>query len=207
MVDGISAAIFGGGMPPVEIAERLVRHADLLVADTEHGPTIPNRFIVRINPRHLAKDVDMPALDREMTVALGSAAAERGWRTEGPITVALAADPAVVAGGIQCDAAIEPGAIPAWGQLLDLNDGVAYELRTNRVVVGRAAAADVILPEPEVSRTHAVVFRRSGTVWVDDLGSANGTRVNGRRVDGEPVAIHPGDQIEFGPATFAFRLL
>lgn len=207
IVDGISAAIFRGGMPSVEIAERLVRHADLLVTDTDAGPTIPNRFIVRINPRQIAKDVDMVQLGRELTGALARSAAERGWRTEGPISVSVAADPNVASGTISCDTTIEAGALSAWGQLLDVHEGAAYELRGNRVVVGRSTSADVTLQEPEVSRSHAVVYRKAGSVWVDDLGSANGTRVNGRQIDGEPVAIHPGDQIEFGPATFAFRLL
>jgi hypothetical protein len=207
IVDGISAAIFRGGMPTVEIAERLVRQADLLVADTDAGPTIPNRFIVRIDPRQIAKDVDMVLLGRELTATLTHSAAERGWRTEGPISVSVAADPTVASGTITCDTTFEPGPIPPWGQLLDVNEGVAYELRGNRVVVGRSASADVTLAEPEVSRSHAIVFRKAGAVWVDDLRSANGTRVNGRELDGEPVAIHPGDQIEFGPATFAFRLV
>lgn len=207
IVDGVSAAIFRGGMPSVEIAERLVRQADLLVTDTEAGPTIPNRFTVRVNPRQITRDADIGLLGRELTATLTQSAVERGWRTEGPISVSVAADGSVAPGTIKCDASMETGAIPPWGHLLDVNDGAAHELRRNRVVIGRAATADLCLLEPEVSRSHAVVFRKAGAVWVDDLGSANGTRVNGRPVDGEPVAIRPGDQIEFGPATFAFRLL
>ncbi len=207
IVDGLSAAIFRGGMPAVEIAERLVRQADLLVTDTEAGPTIPNHFVVRLNPRHLAKDVQMSLLDGQLTATLNQTAAERGWATDGPIAVTVEADPTVASGTIRCDASVAPGMLPPWGQLLDVQEGAAYALCGNRVVVGRSTNADLTLPEPEVSRSHAVVFRKAGAVWVGDLDSANGTRVNGRDVDGEPVAIHPGDQIEFGPATFAFRLL
>ncbi len=207
LVDGLSATIFRGGMQPVEIAERLVRQADLMVADAPAGPTIPNRYRVRIRPKRLPRDADVDRLGRELAAALADAAASRGWRIEGPITVVLEPDAAVTSGGIECDAETAPGDLAPWGQLLAVTEGAAFELRPNRVLVGRSASSDVVIGDPDVSRTHAVVFREGGRVWIDDLKSANGTRVNGVAVDGAPVAISPGDQVAFGSATYSFRLL
>jgi len=54
-----------------------------------------------------------------------------------------------------------------------------------------------------VSRRHATLTRTSGGFELADLGSTNGTSVNGRRVQ-KPVVLKPGDEIKFGTARFAF---
>ena len=54
--------------------------------------------------------------------------------------------------------------------------------------------------DPEISRRHAQVSRRDGRLVVEDLGSTNGTLVNGRRIS-EPTPIAPGDTLEVGGTT------
>jgi hypothetical protein len=69
------------------------------------------------------------------------------------------------------------------------------------VTIGRAPDCDCVLSDPTVSRHHAEL-RREGGEWVlVDLGSMNGTRLNGWRVL-EAVAVRPGDQVSFGGARF-----
>ncbi len=64
--------------------------------------------------------------------------------------------------------------------------------------VGRAPGCAVSLPDDTfVSQLHARVFRRDGSLWVEDLGSTNGTWVNGGKVT-MPVPIHPGDRLQVG---------
>ncbi|HSF85418.1 MAG TPA: DUF3662 and FHA domain-containing protein [Acidimicrobiia bacterium] len=205
LVDGLSSAIFRGGMPPVELAGRLVRQADLLVTEEVAGPTIPNRYVVRVNPKDLP-DVDRASLTEELASALTDTAAERGWRTGGSVLVEIQPDEAVGMGAITCETESVPLAQAPWAHLID-DTGTAYGLADNRVVVGRSSRADVSLDQPEVSRLHAVIYRRSGGIWVLDLGSANGTRCSGREAGSEPIAVHAGDLLEFGPATFALRLV
>jgi two-component system, NtrC family, response regulator HydG len=65
-------------------------------------------------------------------------------------------------------------------------------------LVGKALACQVVLPLRGVSRRHAVLRIDGESVTVADLGSKNGTRINGRRVDGAPV--QPGDRLGFGSA-------
>jgi FHA domain/DUF1707 SHOCT-like domain len=70
-----------------------------------------------------------------------------------------------------------------------------------RFTIGRDAACDLVLPHPSVSRWHAGL-KRGVTGWMlDDLGSTNGTLLNGWRVR-EPVPVQPGDQVSFGAVTF-----
>jgi hypothetical protein len=72
-------------------------------------------------------------------------------------------------------------------------------------VLGRSRQSDVMVDDPNVSRAHAEV-RPHGSSWVlTDLGSTNGTRLNGRRV-GEPEVLKPGDEIELGTTTLTFAL-
>ncbi len=62
-------------------------------------------------------------------------------------------------------------------------------------VLGRAASSNVALPDATVSARHARLAYREGQWWLEDLGSANGTYVNGKRVDG-PTAIADGDELD-----------
>jgi hypothetical protein len=75
----------------------------------------------------------------------------------------------------------------------------------DRVTIGRSATNDVALPDdPSSSRAHAII-ERLPTGWVlRDLGSRNGTLVNGRRIWTESV-LHPGDEIRIGEALLTFR--
>jgi pSer/pThr/pTyr-binding forkhead associated (FHA) protein len=72
------------------------------------------------------------------------------------------------------------------------------------VNVGRADYNDIVIADPSVSTTHAKLQRRDD-VWVlTDLGSTNGTMVNGQRVSA--VALNPGDMIQLGTTTLTFRV-
>ncbi len=69
---------------------------------------------------------------------------------------------------------------------------------------GRDPAAGITLPHPQVSRLHAAVTSTGGRAAVMDLGSANGTFVNGRRLPpNRDVRLDPGDHLDIGPYAFA----
>ncbi|MFB4310147.1 FHA domain-containing protein [Actinomadura sp. GTD37] len=73
------------------------------------------------------------------------------------------------------------------------------ELR--RIVVGRAPACQFILTDLTVSRFHAEICRTDEGWTISDLGSMNGTRVNGWRLTG-PIRLRPGDEVGFGNSCF-----
>jgi len=206
-VDGLSAAIFRGRMHPVDMANRLVRQADLDLTDSPAGPQIPNHYRVRINPADFTTELDHNQLAGELVNALSVTAEERGWRTGGPVRVEVQIDESVSPGTLRCEGSTMPGPLPSWGQLIDVRGSRILELTDNRVVIGRSDDADLRLGEAEVSRYHAVVFREGGRTWVSDAGSVNGTSVNGATVATKPTAIGAGDELTLGPATFFFRLL
>ena len=74
-----------------------------------------------------------------------------------------------------------------------------YPLGTGAIVVGRESFNDIVVYDPEVSRRHAQITFQEGRYIIEDLGSTNGTFVNGRRVN-MPMPLHNGDVIEMGEA-------
>jgi Protein of unknown function (DUF3662)/FHA domain len=71
--------------------------------------------------------------------------------------------------------------------------------------IGRGRQADVVLNDPNVSRKHAEIRPRGGSWVINDLGSTNGSQLNGRRIDG-PEVLRPGDEIELGASVMTFTL-
>ena len=78
-----------------------------------------------------------------------------------------------------------------------------YSLDKPTIAIGSHPSNDVVVDDTTVSRRHATLTRTSGGFELADLGSTNGTSVNGRRVQ-KPVVLKPGDEIKFGTARFAF---
>jgi hypothetical protein len=81
--------------------------------------------------------------------------------------------------------------------------GTRHELTTGRNVIGRGTEADIRLPDTGVSRKHVDVILESGKATVEDLGSTNGTLVNGRRISRQVLA--DGDVIRIGHSVLVYR--
>jgi len=77
-------------------------------------------------------------------------------------------------------------------------NGTTVALHAARYTLGRGNTCDVVLPDASVSREHAAIVRRTERFWVVDLGSLNGTFVNGQRTAEHP--LNAGDQLRFGDA-------
>jgi hypothetical protein len=78
--------------------------------------------------------------------------------------------------------------------------GQAFDL-ADELTVGRAAGCGVRVEDSYTSNIHARLFRRDGSLWVEDLGSTNGTWVNAERVD-EPRQLGRGDLLQVGSTVF-----
>ena len=81
--------------------------------------------------------------------------------------------------------------------------GTRHELTTGRNVIGRGTEADIRLPDTGVSRKHVDVVLEGGVATVEDLGSTNGTLVNGRRISRQALA--DGDVIRIGHSVLVYR--
>jgi len=86
----------------------------------------------------------------------------------------------------------------------DRNVGARYMLSED-LNIGRAANSNVIIDDTYASQQHARIFEHNGTYCVEDLGSTNGTYVNGRKIS-YPLELRVGDRIKIGKTVFEFRI-
>lgn len=101
------------------------------------------------------------------------------------------------------NAAPVPNAGAVRARLVNLGDNRAYDLATARLVIGRDRKNDIVVDDINASRTHAELRFEPQGVWVlTDLGSTNGTYVNGIEITSQP--LRGGDRITIGMTNFAF---
>jgi hypothetical protein len=100
--------------------------------------------------------------------------------------------------GVEPEAAPEPAPEPA---VLSV-EGREIPLTTERVVIGRSRECDVRLTDANVSRRHAEIRHEDDEFWIVDLGSTNGTELNGERIDRARLADR--DRITLGSTDLGF---
>jgi pSer/pThr/pTyr-binding forkhead associated (FHA) protein len=75
-------------------------------------------------------------------------------------------------------------------------EGLEVPVDRSRLVIGRGRGADVVIAEPTISRAHAAIGHEAGRFFVQDLGSTNGTWINGARE--QKASLKNGDEIQMG---------
>ena len=80
----------------------------------------------------------------------------------------------------------------------------SFSIARDMTVIGRREDCDLRIPLGEVSRKHCRLVRDGDTLKLEDLGSSNGTFLNGQRV--QEALLSPGDTIQVGPVAFALQI-
>ena len=214
LVEGTFAKVFRGGVEPVEVAKALQREAADKKAIGAQRTLVPNEYVVELGETDARKLVPYEApLGKELAAMVREHAAERGWSFVGPVRVRLEQQDDLDTGMFRVRSAVVEGepeptaATPARGapRLRVLNGSAPEEvpLTGNVIVIGRGSTAGLRLDDAGVSRQHAEVRREGDDVILVDLGSTNGSSVNGRRV--ERVRLTPGDRIEIGRSVLVYE--
>lgn len=87
----------------------------------------------------------------------------------------------------------------------DSGKTTAVPMKRARMVIGRKPECEIRIPRPEVSREHCEIRVDGGRLLVRDLGSSNGTLIDGKRISGE-TAVPAGSVLTIGPATFVIQI-
>ncbi|MDP6507075.1 MAG: FHA domain-containing protein, partial [Planctomycetota bacterium] len=91
--------------------------------------------------------------------------------------------------------------------LIDEKNKRIYKWSGNEAFLGRTSDNAIQVKHTAVSRHHCVVTRVDGEYFIEDLGSRNGTAMNGAKLPAaEPMLLEPGDTIQFGPLKLHFDL-
>src|SRR6185312_16391992 len=135
------------------------------------------------------------ALAQELAQSHAEYIVEQGWMVYGDVTVEVARGDALATGSFRVTADVhtggDAGSRAGSGVRLLTDDGRNYSLGVGPTVIGRGEQASVRLADAGASRQHARLDYDGRQVVLTDLGSANGSMVNGRRVT--TVPLNPGD--------------
>ena len=201
-VEGAFARVFRSGLQPVEIGRRLTREMDLRRAVAPKGVLAPNSFQVLLSgpDREKFKSIEEELVKELVEVAREHAETE-GYIFLGAVTVTIGTD-----------GTLRPGTLLVAGEMvpdqgtatLTLPDGRRVLLEQSTVTLGRLPECELAIADTGVSRKHAEVRRGPDSSWViADLGSTNGTKVNGLRVSGSRQ-LQDGDEITVGSTSVRF---
>ncbi|ACU53063.1 FHA domain containing protein [Acidimicrobium ferrooxidans DSM 10331] len=195
-------SIFSKGAPrgiePAEIGRRLVREIERDVRIGVRSEIAPNRIVVALAPSDLEELGPLRArVEEELAELARETVDDNGFELLGPIALTIDADPQLKAGTFYIDTAFVEDATYRNRWRFILPDGAPVELGPGSYIIGRQSGADVRIDDNRVSRRHAEVTIAEGTATVTDLGSTNGTFVNGERV-ARPTELQAGDVLRLG---------
>lgn len=205
MVEGTFSRLFRSGLRPVELGRRLIREIDANRSVGVNGKLVaPNYLSFELAEEDADRFGEMAeSLRRELADLAREHARSENCSFMGLVVVKFAVDPRLKTGNFRVVARIKEGEGGfAPGSLL-LPEGERVALGESVVSVGRLGDSTLVFEDPSVSRNHAEI-RPSGTGFkVLDLGSTNGTFVNGERVSESQLS--DGDLVEFGSISIRFE--
>lgn len=203
-VHGVFAKAFKSEVQPVELASALRREADTSAAVVARDRTlVPNAFLIHLGSADYERLTAWEdSLVDELAEAVTAHARQQRYSFVGPVTVRFEEDEELDTGvftvrGARVKGRVAPATsatATAGHPVLDV-DGRKYQLTGTRTVLGRGSEADIVVDDPGVSRQHAEIRLDGATAVLRDLGSTNGTFVDGERagtarlVDGSTITM------------------
>ena len=206
MVEGVFSRAFKSNVRPIEIGRRLVKEIDSnRTVDMKGRRVVPNQFVVRLAPDDQAALADIEsALITELAEAVKEYCADENYHLRGPVVVTIEIDQSVGTGRVDVDSTVvKAGASEVIARVI-LPDDRKITLGKSTVVIGRLAECDIAFDDSNVSRRHAEIKALAGGFAVNDLGSTNGTKVNGVTITLER-ALRDGDIISVGSHSIRYE--
>ncbi len=210
MVNGAFAKAFRSEVQPVEIAAGLQRELDDRATVVSRARTVvPNVFIVELSEADYARLSAYEAtVNDELAGLVREYAQQQRYAFVGAAEVSLAQDASLGTGVFRIRSEVRTGPQPGGAAPVDVSgephlevDSVTYPLHAI-TVLGRGTDVDIRIDDPGVSRHHAQITLGSEVI-LRDLGSTNGTLVNGRMV--ASVTLFDGARIQLGTTTLTYR--
>jgi hypothetical protein len=205
LVEGTLAKPFRSNLQPVEIGRRLTREMDLHRRVGVRGLIAPNAFAVTLAPADVERFSNfIDALSRELSDAAREHAKNEGYLFVGPVEVEVFEGSTLKPGRFTVEAEVREDADGGFLAELVLTDGRRVQIGSEPLVIGRLPECGVVLADSNVSRRHAELRRSGDSVVLTDLGSTNGTRVNGAPIR-ERVLVS-GDEVSVGSTRLIFEM-
>jgi Protein of unknown function (DUF3662)/FHA domain len=228
LVERPSARLFRTKLQPLQILRRIERAMEAERGAEGRRGLVPDQFVVHMHPDDLAALLPADQVAGELASGALTFARSHGYALRDRPRVTLQPDPSLRAGEVEVDAAVSPvPEAPAGDQAVDAGtrvfevpvvrspDAVIEIREPNKparrmpatgapIHIGRSPECELVLKDSRVSRKHARLAARDGVLVLTDLGSTNGTRVNGHRVS--EVVLGAGDRILVGETVLTIEL-
>lgn len=212
-VSGAFAKAFRSEVKPVELASALRNESDTCAAVVGRGRTlVPNAYRITLGRADHDRFVTWEdSLLAELTDSIAQHARQQRYAFVGPVSVEFAVDDSLDTGVFRVSSARVKGSVaPASTAavatvshpVLDI-DGRRYQINTARTVLGRGTDCDIVLDDPGISRHHAEVVLDGAAASLRDLGSTNGSFVDGQRVT--TARLRHGSLITMGRTRITFN--
>lgn len=208
LIERAFAKTFPSDLEPAQIARKLISTMEARTRRDEGRLRAPGAYAVYVSPVDFERlSQHREYLERAWAQLLRDLAAKVGAEfEEREATVTMAARESVPLGAIVVE--VLGKAANARSFRLHTVEGVppngVYSIK-GKARIGRSEEGEVVLVDPSVSRAHAVVEIGRGGAFVRDLGSTNGTFLNGRRIEAE--SLRDGDELRFGNTRMRFEAL
>jgi hypothetical protein len=203
LVERTIGRLFRGGVRPVEIGHRIARAmTDSRSVGVRGQPVVANNFSVALTAVDLDRFADVQdSMVRELCDSARDHARDEGWSFMGPVKVELVADTELRAGSFEVAARMKEA--DGGAGVLILPTGEQVVLTEYLVTFGRLPECTVSFDDSNVSRQHAEIRPEGDGFVLADLGSTNGTKVNGARITRHRLV--DGDRITLGATIIEFR--
>jgi len=204
-VNGAFAKTFKSGLQPIEITAALRRELDTKAAVVARDRIlVPNTFTVRLSPGDYERMTGIgPTLIDELIQLVQTHATAQHYQFAGGISITLSQDPDLSEGIVRIDSGSVKSDV-SWTPVLDIA-GRRYPITKSHTVIGRGAEADVTVDDTGISRKHVEILWDGKRAQVNDLGSTNGSQLNGEPVT--KAALPPDSVISIGRTRIVFRVL
>jgi hypothetical protein len=204
-VNGAFAKTFRSGLQPVEITSALKRELDTkAVVVARDRILVPNKFVIRLNPNDYDNITGLgPAVIDEFVAQVERHATIQHYSFAGGISIELESQDGLAQGVIDIDSVNVKGSV-AWTPVLDI-DGKRHPITSARTIIGRGSDADITVDDTGISRKHVEILWDGKRGQVNDLGSTNGSKLNGMPLRKAP--LEPDSVIEIGRTRIVFHVL
>ena len=182
VVNGAFAKAFRSGVQPVDITAALRRELDTKAAVLSRDRIlVPNIFTVRLAPADFERMRAMgDTLNDELIRLVTKHAEQQHFQFAGGIKVTLAEDASLAEGVVAVDSHNVSGTV-TWVPVLEIN-GKRHPITKSRTVIGRGTEADITVDDSGISRRHVEILWDGTRAQANDLGSTNGSKLNGERL-------------------------
>ena len=205
VVEGVFSRAFKSGLRPVELGRKLTREMDDTRSIGIRGDTVvANHYLVRLSQPDMSEFAHVDdTLRRELADLAREHAREEGYAFMGPVAVEFVVDPGMRVGSFSIEATLRQADGGGGAGSLILPNGDRFVLGETTVRIGRLPECNLSLGDPNVSREHAEIRPQGSGFVLVDLGSTNGSKVNGVRVSERE--LRDGDELTFGGTSFRFE--